>query len=86
MMKSLAILVIALVVAGWSVAIAILSVQNAFITDETGEAQLIALQFLGLQSIQMPFGVALALAFALGIVITALILTWVGRSPKRRLR
>lgn len=75
---------IALIVAAWSVAIAILSVQNAFVTDATGNAELISLKFLGLQSIQMPFGVALVLAFALGIIVTAVILTWVGRSPKRR--
>lgn len=85
-MKSLSILLIALLVAGWSVAIAILSVQNAFITDEAGDAQLITLKFLGLQSIQMPFGVALALAFAIGIIVTALGLAWVGRSPKTRFR
>jgi hypothetical protein len=86
MMKSLSILIIALIVAVWSVAIAILSVQNAFITDENGDPQLITLQFLGLQSIQMPFGVALAFAFALGILITALFVAWLGRSPKRRFR
>ena len=84
MMKPLATIAIALILAGWSVAIAILSVQNAFVTDENGNAQLVALSFLGLQSIQMPFGVALAFAFALGVIATALVLVWVGRSPKQR--
>ncbi len=85
-MKSLSIVLIALLVAGWSVAIAILSVQNAFITNDDGEAQLVTLKFLGLQSIQMPFGVALALAFAIGVIAAALLTAWLGRSPKRRLR
>lgn len=83
MIKPLATVLIAIILAGWSIAIAILSVQNAFVTDETGEAQLITIKFLGLQSIQMPFGVALAVAFAIGIIATALMLTWFGRSPKR---
>lgn len=83
MLKPLATVLIAIILAGWSIAIAILSVQNAFVTDETGDAQLITLKFLGLQSIQMPFGVALAGAFAIGIIATTLVLTWFGRSPKR---
>lgn len=84
MMKPLATVLIALILAGWSVAIAILSVQNAFVTDENGDAQLVVLSFLGLRSIQMPFGVALAFAFAIGVIVTALVLAWVGRSPKQR--
>ncbi len=84
MLKSFSTLLIALILAGWSVAIAILSVQNAFVADEEGDPQLIALRFLGFQSIQMPFGVALTFAFALGVVSAALILTWIGRSPQRR--
>ncbi|MEB3211180.1 MAG: hypothetical protein VKL39_07490 [Leptolyngbyaceae bacterium] len=84
MLRSIAPFFIALIFAGWSVAIAILSVQNAFVTDENGDAQLIVLKFLGLQSIQMPFGVALVFAFAIGMVVTAGVLSWVGRSPHRR--
>jgi hypothetical protein len=74
---------IALIFAAWSVAIAILSVQNAFVSDANGDAQLISLKFLGFQSIQMPFGVALVLAFAMSVVATAAVLTWTGRSRRR---
>lgn len=83
-MKPIANLAIALILALWSVAIAILSVQNAFITSEDGQPQLVTLKFLGLESIPMPFGVVLAIAFGLGVIGMALILVVVRRPSRSR--
>ncbi|HIK26605.1 MAG: DUF1049 domain-containing protein [Oscillatoriaceae bacterium SKW80] len=52
-----------LVVALWIVAMAILSVQNA---------ESVSLQFLGLQSIQMPIGVVLGMSASVGVIGGAL--------------
>lgn len=79
-MKSVSNVLIALILAVWSVAIAILSVQNAFVIDESGQPQLVSLRFLGFQSIQLPLGVILTLAFAVGVLGTALILVILRRS------
>ncbi|NET30732.1 MAG: DUF1049 domain-containing protein [Cyanothece sp. SIO1E1] len=58
-------LLISLIISGWMVAIAILSVQNA---------TPIALRFLAFQSIQVPLGVLLAFSVGAGMLGTAIIL------------
>lgn len=63
-MKTIANLLTALIVAGWVVAIAILSVQNA---------TPVSLRFLTFQSIQLPVGLVLAFSASVGIVGTALL-------------
>ncbi len=63
-MKSLAILVTTIVIALWVVAIALLSVQNA---------TPVSLRFLGFQSIQIPFGLFLALCAGIGMIAMALL-------------
>lgn len=62
-------LIIAVVLAAWVVAIAILSVQNA---------TPLSLRFFGLESIQIPFGVVLALFAAVGMVLMAIALMLFG--------
>lgn len=58
-MKTLATFLTALIVAGWIATIAIIAVQNA---------EPVSFRFLGVQTIEMPFGVVLAFGTALGIV------------------
>ncbi|HEY9877389.1 MAG TPA: hypothetical protein V6D29_02980 [Leptolyngbyaceae cyanobacterium] len=58
-------LLVALIPALWVVLIAIVSVQNA---------TPVSLQFLGLRSIEIPFGVVLAFFAATSMVVTALLL------------
>lgn len=69
-------LLLVILPAGWIVAIAILSVQNA---------TPVAIQFLGLQSVALPVGVVLSLCVAGGMLVTTLlILLWGGqRRPQR---
>lgn len=64
---------IAIVMAGWIVAIAIISIQNVFITNDSGEQVLVSLKFLGFTSVSLPFGFILTLSAAIGMVATALI-------------
>lgn len=71
-------LIVAVVMALWVVAIAILSVQNA---------TPISLQFLGLRSIEIPFGVVMAFFFAIGMALAAavpILLTHRSKSSQRR--
>jgi hypothetical protein len=85
-MKSLGILLIALIVAGWIVAIAIFSIQNVFVTTDSATNQLISIRFLGYQTVEMPLGVALAFCLAAGIVGTAILIPiWnsLGDRPRR---
>ncbi len=85
-MKTLGTVLIALIVAGWIVAIAILSIQNVFVTTDAGSNQLISLRFLQYQSVEMPLGVALALCLAAGMVgaaILAPIWSSLGDHPSR---
>ncbi|MBR8832468.1 MAG: LapA family protein [Stigonema ocellatum SAG 48.90 = DSM 106950] len=63
-MKTLANLLISIVVAFWVVAIAILSVQNA---------DSVTLKFLTFQSIQIPVGLVLAFSAGVGIIGMALL-------------
>jgi len=63
-MKTLANLVISIVLAFWVVAIAILSVQNA---------APVTLKFLTYQSIQIPVGLVLAFSAGVGIIGMALL-------------
>ncbi|MBD2435459.1 LapA family protein [Nostoc sp. FACHB-110] len=58
-MKTIANLLISVVVAVWIVAIAIISVQNA---------TPVSLKFLSFQSIQIPVGLVLAFSAALGVI------------------
>ncbi|HHP7244543.1 MAG TPA: DUF1049 domain-containing protein [Elainellaceae cyanobacterium] len=71
-MKTIGTVLIALILAGWVVAIAIFSIQNVFITGEDGTNQLVSLRFLNASSIEMPLGVALAFCLALGIIGAAI--------------
>jgi uncharacterized membrane protein YciS (DUF1049 family) len=58
-MKTMANLLISVVIAVWIVAIAIIAIQNA---------PLVSLKFLTFQSIQIRFGVLLALSAAFGVI------------------
>jgi uncharacterized integral membrane protein len=62
-MKTIATLCTSLIVAGWVAAIAIVAVQNA---------DPVSFRFLGIQTIEIPFGVVMAFAVALGIVGAAI--------------
>ncbi|MGF1537744.1 MAG: DUF1049 domain-containing protein [Elainellaceae cyanobacterium] len=64
-MKAIVTLVLSGILAFWMVAIAILSVQNAFIAVPDGPT-LVSLRFLGRSSPPLPFGVVLAAAAATG--------------------
>jgi uncharacterized integral membrane protein len=67
-MKTIANLLISVVVAVWVMAIALLSVQNA---------TLVRLKFLSLQSIQIPVGLVLAFCVCVGLIgITLLQPLW----------
>jgi uncharacterized integral membrane protein len=70
-------LLIVLLPAVWVVAIAIVAVQNA---------TPVSLQFLGLQSVEMPFGVLLAFCAAGGMVLTAILLLLWGDLLGRKVR
>jgi uncharacterized integral membrane protein len=74
-MKTLANLVISLVVAIWVVAIAIISVQNA---------TPVSLKFFTLQSIQIPVGLVLAFSAGVGIIGVALLQPLWGLSAPQR--
>ena len=80
-MKQLVTIAITLMCVLWVVAIAILSIQNVFIMDATGESTLVSLKFLGRSSIRIPLGVTLALSAATGMLCTSLILPLVAASP-----
>ena len=73
-MKSLATIAIALLLALWIVAIAVLSIQNIFVVDAAGTSTLVSLKFMGVSSINLPLGVTLALSAATGMIATSLIL------------
>ncbi|OUC16387.1 MAG: hypothetical protein B0A82_01945 [Alkalinema sp. CACIAM 70d] len=55
------------IVALWTIVIAVIALQNA---------EPVSLKFLGLESIQMPFGFVFALMVAIGMVGTALLWPW----------
>ncbi|MEM9216906.1 MAG: DUF1049 domain-containing protein [Cyanobacteria bacterium P01_F01_bin.150] len=74
MRKPLTITIITFILGLWIVAIAILSAQNVFIADATGNRALVTLSFLGISSIPMPFGVVLAISAASGIILTGIAL------------
>lgn len=58
-MKIILNLLISLILAGWMLAIALISVQNA---------TPVSLRFLSFQSIQIPMGLVLALSVSLGLI------------------
>jgi uncharacterized integral membrane protein len=64
-MKNLALLFIALIIAFWISAIALISIQNA---------EPVTLKFLTLQSVALPFGLVLAFSAGLGVFGSALLL------------
>ncbi len=74
-MKTIANLLISVVIAVWVVAIAIISVQNA---------TPVALKFFTLQSIQIPFGLMLAFSAGVGLIGIAVLqpLWGLGESPQ----
>ena len=82
-MKSLVVLLLSVVLACWIVAIAVISVQNAFIATPDGTT-LASLRFLGRQSPQLPFGVILAAAVAMGALAMggAIALSGLRRRPR----
>jgi uncharacterized integral membrane protein len=63
-MKTFVNLLIAVIIAGWVLAIAVISVQNA---------TPISLRFLGFQSIQIPMGLVLALCVVMGLLIVPIL-------------
>lgn len=71
-MKSLATLIISVILAVWMMAIAILSVQNA--TPVT-------LKFLAYESIRLPVGVVLAFSAAAGAIVGAIVALPLFSSP-----
>lgn len=74
-MKKLADLVAIGLLVACSVALALVSVQNA---------QPVAIVFLGAQSIQLPFGLLLSLAFGAGAIAFALLpWLWPGGSSRK---
>ncbi|WP_066378058.1 MULTISPECIES: LapA family protein [unclassified Anabaena] len=77
-MKSLANLLISLIVAVWVVAIAVISVQNA---------TPVSLKFLTFQSIQIPVGLVLAFSAGVGLIGVAILqpLWGLGNSSNSRL-
>ncbi len=68
-MKKLALLLIALLMALWISAIALIAVQNA---------EPVALKFLSFQSIALPFGLVLAFSASLGLLGSAVLLPLLG--------
>ncbi|QIR39201.1 DUF1049 domain-containing protein [Tolypothrix sp. PCC 7910] len=73
-MKSIANLLISVVIAVWVMAIAILSVQNA---------TLVSLKFLSLRSIQIPVGLVLAFCVCVGLVGIAMLQPLWGLADRR---
>ncbi|MEM1290393.1 MAG: hypothetical protein AAGH67_02790 [Cyanobacteria bacterium P01_H01_bin.162] len=68
-------LFLALILALWVMVIAIVSVQNA---------TPVAIEFLGLRSVELPVGVVLSFGVAGGLVVTALLMTVArDRRPQR---
>jgi uncharacterized integral membrane protein len=69
-------LLFALILAFWVCTIALVAAQNG---------TRVAIQFLGVQTIQIPFGILLAFSAAMGMVATALLLPLLGlgRSSNR---
>jgi uncharacterized integral membrane protein len=63
-MKILVNLLISVILAGWLLAIAVISVQNA---------TPVSLRFLAFQSIQIPMGLVLALSVAMGLLIVPIL-------------
>lgn len=63
-MKNFVNLFISIVIAGWVLAIALISVQNA---------TPVSLKFLAFQSIQVPFGLMLAFFVAVGLIGAAVL-------------
>ncbi|NJR61910.1 MAG: DUF1049 domain-containing protein [Cyanobacteria bacterium CRU_2_1] len=63
------------IMAFWVCAIALVSVQNA---------APVSLRFLGLQSVQMPFGLVLAFSAAVGMVGMAIVLPKAGANSRKR--
>jgi uncharacterized membrane protein YciS (DUF1049 family) len=66
-------LLLSLILALWICTIALVAAQNG---------TRVAIQFLGVQSIQIPFGILLAFSVAIGMVATTLLLPLL-RSPSR---
>ncbi|MGK7889776.1 MAG: DUF1049 domain-containing protein [Leptolyngbyaceae cyanobacterium] len=83
-MRSLISGMIAVIMAGWVVAIALLSVQNVLIPDPTGTPTLVTLKFLGLTSVPLPFGLTLALSAAIGMVGAAILMPLLMSTPRQR--
>jgi len=73
MLKILANFLILLIIAVWVVVIALISVQNA---------SPVSLKFLVFQSIQIPFGLMLAFAVAVGLLSVAILQPLWGREEE----
>ena len=83
-MKSLTTGLVSFVLAVWIVAIAAVSIQNIFIVNGDGEQTLVALHFLGQTSVQLPFGILLAISVALGMLAMAIALVCVPSAKRTR--
>lgn len=79
-MKSLTNLFIAALVTTWVIAIALISVQNVYVTDAQGNAKLVTLKWLTFQSIELPLGMVLAFGVGAGVMGTAIVLPLLGAS------
>ena len=82
MRKALVTMTIALLCAVWIIAISLLSIQNVFIVDATGDSSLVSLKFLGQSSIRMSLGLTLSLSAAVGMLGAGLLIPAFSRESK----
>ena len=84
-MKSLTVGLISFVLALWVVAIATISIQNIFIANSDGEQTLVSLHFLGQSSVQLPFGIVLAISVAVGMVVMSMAVVFIPLGKRKRI-
>ncbi|WP_272121751.1 MULTISPECIES: DUF1049 domain-containing protein [Spirulina] len=73
MMRAIANLLTAILIGAWLIAVATLSIQN--VTP-------LAIRFLNLQSVEIPFGVLLTFAVVVGLVVGMVLPIFSSRSPR----
>ncbi|MDB9495472.1 DUF1049 domain-containing protein [Spirulina major CS-329] len=72
-MRAIANLLTAILIGAWLIAVATLSIQN--VTP-------LAIRFLNLQSVEIPFGVLLTFAVVVGLVVGMVLPIFSSRSPR----
>ncbi|WP_072621567.1 DUF1049 domain-containing protein [Spirulina major] len=72
-MRAIANLLTAILIGAWLIAVATLSIQN--VTP-------LAVRFLNLQSVEIPFGVLLTFAVVVGLVVGMVLPIFASRSPR----